>query len=162
MTDFLNTAAVHASGLSANHSLAAVLSGRDDILVMTEQAHDAALTPDEPGGLSHGERAALRCRMARQNAETALADHFADLMDAASSEIADPEFDGGADARLAAISRHTDLVTSDAKTVVAGDIDVLKGAGVSEDDIVRLSELIAFISYQIRLTIGLRLMGDAL
>ncbi len=48
MTDFLNTAAVHASGLSANHSLAAVLSGRDDIPVMTEQAHYAALTPDEP------------------------------------------------------------------------------------------------------------------
>ena len=91
-----------------------------------------------------------------------MADHFADLMDAASSETANPEFDGGADARLAAILRHTDLMTSVAKSVVAGDIDVLKGAGVSEDDIVRLSELFAFISYQIRLTIGLRLMGDAL
>ena len=64
MTDIFNTAAVHASGLSANHPLAVVLSGRDDILVMTEQAHDAALTPDDPGGLSHDERAALCCRMA--------------------------------------------------------------------------------------------------
>jgi uncharacterized protein YciW len=53
-------------------------------------------------------------------------------------------------------------VTTDAKSVVAGDIAALKSAGVSEDDIVRLSELVAFNSYQIRLTIGLRLMREAL
>jgi len=162
MTDIFNTAAVRASSLSADHPLAAVLSGRDDILTMTEQAHDAALTPDDPGGLSHGTRAALCCRMARQNGEAALADHFAGLMDDTSTPIAGLDFDGGGDARLAAILRHADLVTGDTKSVVAGDIDALKSAGVSEDDIVRLSELIAFISYQIRLTIGLRLMGEAL
>ena len=53
-------------------------------------------------------------------------------------------------------------MTGDTKSVVASDIDALKSAGVSEDDIVRLSELVAYVSYQIRLTIGLRLMGEAL
>ena len=145
--------------------MTAALSGRDDILTMTQQAHDAALTPDEPGGLSHGERAALCCRMARLNREEGLAAHFLALMagvSAATAQLADPGFDGGDDARLGAILRHTDLVTTDAKSVVTGDIAALKDAGVSEDDIVRLSELVAFISYQIRLTIGLRLMGDTL
>jgi uncharacterized protein YciW len=165
MSDIFGTAAVRASGLKADHPLATALSGRDDILTMTQQAHDAALTPDEPGGLSHGERAALCCRMARLNREEGLAAHFLALMagvSAATAQLADPGFDGGDDARLGAFLRHTDLVTTDAKGVVAGDIAALKDAGVSEDDIVRLSELVAFISYQIRLTIGLRLMGETL
>ena len=59
MTDIFNTAAVQASGISAGHPLAVILSSRDDILIMTEQAYDATLKPDNPGGISHGERAAL-------------------------------------------------------------------------------------------------------
>jgi len=147
-------------------TLADVLSGRSDILTMTQQAHDAALKPDEPGGLSHKMRAALSCRMARLSQEEPLAAHFATLMDSANgpteiNQISDPNFDGGSHAWLSAILRHTDLVTMDTKAVVAGDIPALIGADVSEDDIVRLSELVAFLSYQMRLTIGLRLIGDA-
>lgn len=167
MTDIFDTAAVRASGISPDGPLASVLSGRDDILAMTQQAHDAALTPNEPGGLSHKVRAALSCRMARLAEEEALAAHFSALLLGASGpleieRLADPAFDGGADARLHAILRHTDLVTTDAKAVVASDIPALTSAGVSEDDIVRLSELVGFVNYQIRLTIGLRLMGEAL
>ena len=76
--------------------------------------------------------------------------------------MADPDFNGHGDVRLAAILRHTDLVTTNVKAAAASDIAALTDAGVSEDDIVRLSELIAFVSYQIRLTVGLRLMGNAL
>ena len=166
MTDIFATAAVKASGIQTDGPLADALSGRSDILTMTQQAHDAALKPNEPGGMSHKMRAALSCRMARLSREVPLAAHFATLMDSASgpaeiNQIADPAFDGGGDAWLSAILRHTDLVTTDPKTVLAGDIPALTGAGVSEDDIVRLSELVAFLSYQIRLTIGLRLIGDA-
>ena len=45
MTDIFNTAAVKASGLDADHPRAAVLSMRDDIMTMTQQAHDAVLGP---------------------------------------------------------------------------------------------------------------------
>ena len=162
MTDIFDPAAEKASGLDAGHPLAAVLSARDDILTMTQQAHDAALTPVEPGGLSHGERAALSCRMARLNQEDALAAHFESMIgDANAAQISDPTFNGGADNRLRALLRHTDLATTDTKSVVAADIMALSSAGVSEDDIVRLSELVAFVNYQVRLTIGLRLMVDA-
>lgn len=162
MTDIFKTAAVQASGLEAEHPLAAVLSARDDILTMTQQAHDAALTPDDPGGLSHGERAALACRMCRLNGEDTLAAHFETLItrDEPHEGIADPAFDGGADDRLSAILRHTDLTTGDTKSVTGDDIAALADAGVSEDDIVRLSELIAFVNYQVRLVTGLRLMED--
>ena len=162
MTDIFNTAAVKASGLDANHPRAAVLSTRDYIMAMTQRAHDAALTPKKPGGLSHGERAALSCRMARLNEEAPLAAHFEAMIgDSNATQIADLAFDGGDDERLCAVLRHTDLATTDTKSVVAADIAALVSAGVSEDDIIRLSELVAFVNYQVRLTIGLRLMGDA-
>jgi uncharacterized protein YciW len=163
MTNYLNTAAVRAGGIESGHPLADVLAGREDILTMTEQAHDAALTPSEPGGLSHGERAALACRMARLNRAEGLAAHFAGLVqNAGASEtvanIADPGYDGVTDGRLAALIHHTDLVTRDTKSAAADDIAALTAAGVSEDDIVRLSELIAFVNYQARVAAGLRLM----
>ena len=162
MIDVFNTAAVKASGVDADHSLAAVLSMRVDIMAMTQQAHDAALTPKKPGGLSHGERAALSCRIARLNKEAPLAAHFEAMIgDSNATQIADIAFDGGDDKRLCALLRHTDLATTDTKSVVAADIAALVSAGVSEDDIVRLSELAAFVNYQVRLTIGLRLMGYA-
>ena len=166
MTDIFETAAVRAAGLRADGKLAAILAGRADILAMTRQAEDAALAPATPGGLSHAMRAALCCRMARLDREAALAAHYETLMTAAGAapdiaRLADPDFDGGADSRTAAILRHVDLVTTDARSVVAADIEALTAAGVSEDDIVRLSELVAFASYQIRLAVGLRLLGEA-
>ena len=100
--------------------------------------------------------------MARLNEEAPLAAHFESMIgDSNATRIADIAFDGGDDERLCALLRHTDLVTTDTKSVVAADIAALVSAGVSEDDIVRLSELVAFVNYQVRLTIGLRLMGDA-
>lgn len=164
MTDSLKTAAVKAAGIGAGHPLAEMLSGREDIFTMTQQAHDAALTPVDPGGLSHGLRAALAARMARANGAEGLAEHFAGLAERADgapdeTRAADPAFDGGEANWLSAIVRHTDLVTRDAKAVVADDIAALMAADLTEDDIVRLSELIAFVSYQARVAVGLKLMG---
>ena len=56
--------------------------------------------------------------------------------------------------------RHTDLVTVDPKEAVDGDIAALKSAGLEDADIVRLSQLIAFVSYQIRVVAGLRLIAE--
>lgn len=166
MTDIMDTVAVRASGVGTDNAIVGALSLRGDILTMTEQAHDAALKPAVSGGFSHTERAALSCRMARLSGETGLAAHFEDLMSAAGASadvrrIAGPEFNGEPDQRLAAVLRHTDLVTVRPNAAVAEDIEALARAGVSEDDIVRLSELAAFVSYQIRLTVGLRLLGSS-
>jgi uncharacterized protein YciW len=114
--------------------------------------------------LSHGERAALACRVARINAEPALAAHFEKRLAATlqgPSAIVDPTFDGGTDTRMAAIVRHTDRVTRNPKAVSAADIDALTDAGISEDDIVRLSQLVAFVNYQARVSRGVRLMAEA-
>ncbi|MCS5667571.1 MAG: hypothetical protein NZ876_09310, partial [Dehalococcoidia bacterium] len=62
--------------------------------------------------------------------------------------------------RMKAIIRHTDLVTLNPKDATAEDVSALRSAGLDDADIVRLSELIAFIAYQIRVVAGLRLMAE--
>ena len=158
--DIFETIVAKASGISPDDSLAGVLSGRSDVLELTEKSHDAALRPRQPGGLTHSERAALACRIALLNNEPVLARHYDGLIGTGNHAIADTGFDGGGDIRLRAILRHTDLVTVDPKEAVSGDIAALQSAGIADADIVRLSELIAFVSYQIRVVAGLRLMAE--
>ncbi|MCH8988180.1 MAG: hypothetical protein IIA92_05160 [Chloroflexi bacterium] len=154
------TVVAKAAGISAGSPLAGVLSGRSDVLELTEKSHDAALRPRQPGGLTHSERAALACRIAKLNSEPVLARHYKSLIGGGNRAIADTVFDGGEDTRLKAILRHTDLVTVNPKEAIDGDISALRSAGLDDADIVRLSELIAFVSYQIRVAAGLRLMAE--
>ena len=163
MTNIFESVVVEAAGISADHPLAAVLSGRSEVMQLTQASHDAALKPEPTGGLSHAERAALACRMARLNDEGILAKHYEAMIPEGGEPlfIADPAFIGGEDNRVKAILRHTDLVTVDPKEAAQGDISALKSAGITEPDIVRLSELIAFVGYQVRVVKSLRLMAEA-
>ena len=167
MNNIFDTVVVRAAGITAEHPLAETISGRSDIIEMTENSHVAALIPDLPGGISHSERAALACRIARLNKEEILARLYESLLQGSgdkesASQIADTEFDGGDDARLKAVLRHTDLVAVSPKDVTEGDIAALRSAGIPDGDIVRLSEVIAFVSYQIRVVAGLRLMAEVI
>ena len=161
MVNMFDTVVVRTAGISEGHPLAGVLSGRSNIIELTEKSHDAALKPEPPGGFTHSQRAALACRMARLNLDAELASHYESMAEEGDVPIANPNFDGADNARLKAILRHTDLVTRSPKDAIAGDITALKAAGISEEDIVRLSELIAFVSYQVRVVAGLRLMAAA-
>jgi uncharacterized protein YciW len=139
------------------------LLGRADIMAMTQKAQAAALLPEDPGGLSHAERAALAVRVARLHGDAGLATHYETLMERAGAgasvaALADPAFKGGEDARLVALIAYTDLVSLAPKDTVAGDIEALQAAGIADADIVRLAELTAFLAYQIRVVAGLKLM----
>ncbi|MDA0263581.1 MAG: hypothetical protein O3A93_05570 [Chloroflexi bacterium] len=158
--DIFQTVVAKAAGISPGGPLAAVFAGRRDIMELTERSHNASLKPNNPGGLSHSERAALACRIAKLNNEPELARHYEGLMDGENHGLADTGFDGGSDARLKAMLRHTDLVTLDPKSAVASDVSALRAVGMNDPDIVRLSQLIAFVSYQIRVVAGLRLMEE--
>ena len=162
MDDIFRSVVVEAVGISVNHPLAVVMSGRSEVMQLTQRSHDAVLKPEPPGGLSHAERAALACRMAWLNEEEILARHYETMIPENFDlrMMADPAFDGADDRRIKAILRHTDLVTVNPKHAAEGDVLALKSAGILESDIVRLSELIAFVSYQVRVIKGLRLMVE--
>lgn len=165
MKDIFDTVLLKAAGITADHPLADVVTARTNIIELSENSHDASLKPKNPGGISHAERAALASRIARLNNEDVLARHYDSLIeggaDSGVGAIADTAFDGADDSRLKAILKHTDLVTVNPKDATRENITALKSAGISEQDIVRLSEIIAFVSYQIRVVAGLRLMGEA-
>ncbi|MGX1791084.1 CMD domain-containing protein [Bosea sp. NPDC055332] len=145
--------------------LAEMLAERAEILNLSQAAHDAVLLPRDPGGINRAERAALAARMARANADPALAEHYRGLLRQAGDSPAHLAIADGADpaadigARLRAIIRHVDLVTHSPKDATKADIAALVAAGLSEPDIVRLAELIAFVNYQARVIAGLRLLG---
>jgi uncharacterized protein YciW len=150
-------------GIEPGGAIAGAVSGRADIMALTQKTHDSALTPEDPGGLSHAERAALAWRIAKINDSRAFEDHFEALLEKAgapdaAARMADIWFNGGNDIRAKALIRHVDLVAHAPKDATRRDIELLKEAGLAEDDIVRLSELVAFVSYQIRVAVGLDLM----
>ena len=129
---------------------AAAMAERTALLQASEANYAAVLTPQDPGGLSHPERFALAARIAQLSGDAKLAAHYT----AHAANLP-------ADARMTAILRHTDLVTLTPKDATAADIAALQEAGVDTADIVRLSQIIAFVSYQVRVIAGLRLIGAA-
>jgi uncharacterized protein YciW len=138
--------------------LAEALAARAEILRLSQASHDAVLMPREPGGLSHGLRAALAARMARQNAQSLLSEHYETLM-RQSGEMLASEVSTAEQARVAAIVTHADLLTLRPREATRRDVETLRAAGLNEADIVRLAELAAFVNYQARVIRGLQALG---
>lgn len=139
------------AGVTADSPVAGALAARAALLQASQANHAAIFTPKEPGGLSHADRFTLAARMARLSGDDQLAAAYAKAAGAAPA----------ANPRMAAIMRHADLVTRSPRDATAADIAALQSAGVAAADIVRLSQLIAFVSYQVRVVAGLRLMAAA-
>lgn len=157
---------VRLAGIEAGSAAGQAVEGRADVMEMTQATHDAALTPADPGGLSHAERAALAVRIAKLNRDDALAAHYQTLLDAAKSDdairrMADPAQRETGDARRDAIIAFTDLVSARPRDTQPEDVEALKAADIGDADIVRLAELNAFLAYQVRLIAGLKLMRGA-
>lgn len=154
------------AGAGRSPAIAAVMAGRADLMAATEANYRAVIAPQDPGGLPSAERLALACRIARLNGDAILADHYQQaagtgptLAAALAATLADPGAPAPANPRLAAILRHVDLVTREPREATRGDVAALLAAGLAEADVVRLSQLVAFVSYQARLLAGLRLIG---
>ena len=159
MTTLIETLA----GVPSASPLGRALQARVDILRLSEAAHDAVLLPREPGGLSHGLRAALAARMCRHVGDDSLTGHYDSyLAHSADLDVAPLAHPGGTtgDPLRDAVARHVDLLTVAPREATRQDIEALTAAGLSEPDIVRLSELAAFVNYQLRVLAGLKLLKE--
>ena len=131
---------------------------RANIFQMTSAAEAAVLRPKDSGRWPHGLRAALAARMASLNAAPDLAERYArGAGDYAA--MADPARDGEAEG-LGPVLAFMDKVAAQTRDVAAADIAALRMAGIADADIVRLAELNAFVSYQLRVVTGLSLMRE--
>jgi uncharacterized protein YciW len=143
-------------------ALAQAMEKRAEILRLSQAAHDAVLLPRDPGGLTNGLRAALAARMARLNRNEALASHYDTLVaradEPATASLAKPDTNV-TDRRTGEIVRHADRLTVAPREATRSHVDALREVGVTDADIVRLSELAAFVNYQVRVIAGMALIG---
>lgn len=154
------------AGIEPGSALAGVLAERREIFERSQASHDALLTPHDPGGLSRALRAALAARSAAMHGAEESADHYRALFEAdpgATPELrrlCDPaELPQEGDRWLAAVVRHADLLTLRPQDSGAEEIEALRAGGVVEEDIVRLTQLAGFVSYQVRMVATLRLLA---
>ncbi len=155
-----SSTAVRYSSIQENSPLMEALQTRSNVLQLTQQAEDAVLKPVDCGGWSHSLRAALAARIAVNNGLPELADHYASMIsDDACKPVADTDNDGSGQ-NLSHVVAYMDSVAVSPRDVVDTDISELQQQGVSDADIVRLTELNAFMAYQVRLVAGLRLLGE--
>jgi uncharacterized protein YciW len=138
------------AGIAADSPLGLLRRQRADIFRHTQGSHDVLVTPADPGGVSLQERAAIALLLAEHDADLELAAHYYALLE--------PLGGMPAGARWEVLQRHTKLLAAAPDDATAADLRRLEAAGLSSRDIVAVSQLIAFVSYQVRLLAGLRLL----
>jgi len=151
-------------GLKTGDFLSELRRLRPEFVDGAEICRHAVLSPARDQGLPQGLRLALAARMARLNRDDALTAIYDQGLknvgpDGLQAKIATGNTPEHADILLAAILRHCDLITLDPRHAAKSDIEHLAAAGLTNPQIVALSELIAFVNFQTRITAGLRLLG---
>ncbi|MFA3918930.1 hypothetical protein [Ruegeria hyattellae] len=144
------------AGVVADSEVASAVSARANIIEMTQDAEDAVLRPKDIGAFGHDLRAAIAARVANLAGDGMLAAYY--LADAGQyAALSDPNTPGAAQGQEAVLAL-VDKVANQTSDVTALDIQILQVAKISDPDIVRLCELVAFLAFQIRVIAGLRLM----
>lgn len=152
------------SGLKPETELYRIRRERPDFVDGAEACRRSVLSPDDEAGLGHELRVALAARMARSIGCDELARTYDGVLAGASgnsvmTKIAAAEaVPQTGDAFLAAVVHHADLVTLTPRDSTRGDIENLAAAGLSNPQIVALSELIAFVNFEARIVTGLSVL----
>ena len=143
-------------GITPNSSLGRLRAQRPDILRHTQGSYDVLLHPADPGGLSAAERALIALRVAEQAGHAGLAAHYRALL-----QQRDAGLGSNPSPRLQRILDHVAMVATTPGKATRTHIEALEQAGLSARDIVALSQLIAFVSYQVRAAFGLALLKES-
>ena len=148
------------TGLAPGSATHALRHQRDKVVAATQGSYDALFDPALPG-LTLAERLLVALYAARLTPSPRLADHYRARLavagvDAADVSVADQGSPADAAApRLRAILAFTRTLI---EKPVEGDkaaLEALPAAGLSTPAVVTLAQLIAFLSYQVRLIAGL-------
>jgi len=146
MADLMNTLL----GIAEGSALAELRTQRPEVLRHTQGSHDVLLCPEDPGGLSLAERALVAQRVAALSGHAALATYYQGLVEARGVV---------APARREALLAHASLLATSPGRATPDNLTALRAVGLSERDMVALSQLIAFVSYQVRAAVGLALLA---
>jgi CMD domain protein len=153
-------------GITPGSKLAELRAARPVLVKATQGSHEALFEPDDLGGVSHRERDGLALRIAVLTPSPDLVRWHRERLAAQGESAATiAAFEQGPDgagltAREVALLRHADILANTPGEASPAAIAALKVAGFTARDIVTISQLIAFVSFQARLIVGLRLVGE--
>lgn len=164
------------AGLSGAHSDR--IRGHRPAVIEAAEASLAALfdvpADDEAAGLSRAQRLVTAARAARVDGADAVAAFYLEqLAEEADSEadaaalvaLADDGADGAAGRAASraerALLRHVDLLVQRPAAATSDDLDALAKAGWNVTEIVVLSQIVSFVTYQTRVVAGLAVLQEA-
>ncbi len=139
-------------GIEPGSPLAALRLQREAIRRHAQGAWRELVLPKAPGGVSHAERAALALFVAQRGGDAALIEECRTILATTGTPPAGP--------RTELLMRYAEMVAEAPERCGQADIDALTAQGMSPQDIVAVTQLIAFIPFQIRLLAGLRAMQE--
>lgn len=153
-----------ASGLTPSDPRFAMRRQRPAFVEGAKACRNAVLTPFEDQGLATAMRLALARRMAVANADMKVAGTYTEALSTAGGSDDEQAIAAGAapadlPADAGVLVRHADLVTLRPREATADDVARLAAAGLTNPQIVALSELIAYVNFEVRIATGLRLLG---
>lgn len=154
------------AGLQADSPLAAIRHARDKVALHTQRSEDALFDPALPD-LSLQERLFAAWYAARLSLADDLADAYTAKLIAAGAQPATLDaieagtLNPATDARLIAILSHARLLTIKPIEARPEHLQALRQAGITTRGIVALSQLIAFVTYQLRVVAGLKALRAA-
>lgn len=134
---------------------------RPEFVDGTEACRASILSPRTNLGLGPDFRAALAARLAMAIGQPTLGTLYRHYLSEAASPALLAVADGAVptgDPMLVAMVHHADLVTKTPRQSRKQDIERLAAAGLSNPQIVAISELIAFVNYEARVVAGLALL----
>jgi alkylhydroperoxidase domain protein/CMD domain protein len=159
------------AGVAPGSPLAELRAERSEATEHAQGSYAALFDPDELVGLSPVERFATALRVATIHAATEAAEHYqqrlaeagaspeilsaAALKDAGAGGQPDP----AVPVRLQAILAHADLLATHPVDAAPEHLQALADAGLATVEIVVLSQIIAFVSFQVRVIAALQLIG---
>ena len=168
MTDSTKNAIVQIGGFSQQSPAARFFAQRPVIAEYAQGSFESLLEPVDLVGISQKERELVGLRVGILTPDPRLAEwHRVRLRSlGVSTEIISaaenfPEVVGLSD-RDIAILRHTDLLISAPHEAEEVHIEALREVGLTARDIVTLSQLIAFLSFQVRVLAAARLFSEVM
>jgi CMD domain protein len=156
----------HLAGVAAGSALAELRNQRPDVAKHAQGSFATLLEPDDPADLSHCERDLVALRVAISSTDPMLAAYHRERLEAlgvATAKIAAVASFPATNAftpREAAILQHVDLLTNEPRAASPEQMAALQDAGLTTPAIVTLAQLVAYLSFEVRLLAGLRILGE--
>lgn len=154
-------------GVEEGSRIAEIRARHPQLAAQDQAYYEALFDPNEASAAAFplADRLLIAVRVASHTGSEAVVAWYAGLaadlgVDAVTiaraRDVATPWIDASP---LGAAVRHADLLTTRPSAAQASHLQALKEAGFSPAGILSLSQVVAFVSYQLRLIAGLRALG---